>query len=119
MSRSKIIALVCAGVVVVIIGVVVLVWANLGKLAQTAMDTPEGKKGFIDGFKQNCTKSAKAATAGRVDDSKIEAYCDCSAQRMLEKVNGDEIVDMMKGSMTPALQQKVNDVVAQCQSAIK
>jgi hypothetical protein len=106
-------------VVVVVVGGIALLYANLGNIVNSAMDTPEGKQGFVDGFKKNCTSSAKAATAGKVPDAKIDAYCDCSAQGMLASVSGDDLVELLKGQMSPAVQQKVNTVVAQCQSTLK
>ena len=98
---------------------IALMAIGLGGRADAASDSAAVNQGFLDGFKSSCNQDTKTAGAGRVTDDKIAAYCDGSATQMLARMNDDEMADLMKGEMSAELQQKVNDVVAQCQGTLK
>lgn len=69
---------------------------------------------FVPKFKESCVGSAKQQSAG-IPSEKIDAYCNCAAKRMSAFSDADKGELMQTaGPPSPGLQQKMNDVVAQC-----
>jgi hypothetical protein len=72
---------------------------------------------FIPKFNESCIGSAKQDSEGRFSDAKIAAYCSCAAKRMSALDDAEKQELMQTGAPpSPPLQQKMNDLVAQCGS---
>jgi len=93
----------------------------LGTGAAAAGDQPDAKlfaDTFIPKFKEACVGSAKQESEGKITDDKVTAYCDCAAERMSQGFSDSDKEELMQTNAPPSqpLQQKMNDMVAQCAS---
>jgi hypothetical protein len=73
---------------------------------------------FIPKFKEACVGSAKYESEGKIADDKVTAYCNCAAKRMSDGFTDGDKTELMQTTTPPSppLQQKMNDLVAQCAS---
>jgi len=86
-----------------------------------AADQPDARlfaDTFIPKFKEACVGSAKQESEGKIPDDKVTAYCDCAAKRMSDGFSDGDKEELMQTTAPPSqpLQQKMNDLVAQCAS---
>jgi hypothetical protein len=106
---------------VLVVGGVAAIWVNLGNLMQAAIDTPEGRKGFADGFKKTCVTGALAAAEGKIGADVIATYCDCAATRASQRMSGSDIAEILKsgGDLPPSVEQQLAPIIAECRTVAK
>jgi len=112
-ARNAIVPIVVWGGFLFLSSAVALLAVNFGPMLDKIMADPEMKKGYIASLKKSCIdRNGNLASAATV-----AAQCDCEATRMANELRFSEMMDALKGKQDRGLQQKVKDIVAQCQRA--
>lgn len=87
--------IVLGGLTVLVNGSVLAVY-KLPGLIGAVLDRPEIKARFRDSYvanaRKSCVASAEARTQGRFSAAQIETYCDCFAQRSVDRLSGADMI---------------------------
>jgi hypothetical protein len=111
--------IVLGGLTVLVNGSVIAV-DKLPALLGAVFDRPEVKAKFRDSYvasaRKSCVQSAEARAQGRFTDAEIETYCDCFAQRSVDRLSGADISALVlnRNNPPPELRSRLVAVARSC-----
>jgi hypothetical protein len=119
LEHALIPVIVLGGLTVLTNGTAIAVY-KLPSLMGALFDQPAVKAKFRDsyvaGARKSCVQSATARAQGRLSDAEIAAYCDCFAQRSVDRLSGADITALVldRNNPPPELRSRLVAVARSC-----
>ena len=119
LTHALVPVIVLGGLTVLANGGVIAVY-KLPGLIGAVSDRPEIKAKFHDSYiasaRKSCVESATARAQGRFSDAEIATYCDCFAQRSVDRLSGADISALIlnRNNPPPELRSRLVAVAQSC-----